>query len=107
MIAANMLRGDMPYSHWDTAREGFMLDVREPAELLVESVPNVVNIPLGQLRGRLDELPKDKDIHVICRSAQRAWYATRILLQNGFKAKNVIGGMMSLTHNYLLDQETS
>lgn len=106
MIAANMLRGDMPYSHWDTAREGFMLDVREPAELLVESVPDVVNIPLGQLRGRLDELPKDKDIHVICRSAQRAWYATRILLQNGFKAKNVIGGMMSLTHNYLLDQQT-
>ena len=41
----------------------------------------------GSLRSRLGELPRDREIHVICRSAQRAYYATRILLQNGFKAK--------------------
>ena len=63
----------------------------------VESVPGAVNIPLGQLRSRLSELPRDREIHVICRSAQRAYYATRILLQNGFKAKNISGGMMSRT----------
>jgi rhodanese-related sulfurtransferase len=69
--------------------------VRNPPELAVESVPGALNIPLPELRGRLKELPKDREILVICRSAQRAYYATRILLQNGFKAKNISGGMLS------------
>jgi NADPH-dependent 2,4-dienoyl-CoA reductase/sulfur reductase-like enzyme/rhodanese-related sulfurtransferase len=103
MIAAGVLRGDMPINHWDSARSEFLLDVREPFELAVENVPEAVNIPLGQLRSRLDELPRDKEINVFCRSAQRSYYATRILLQNGFKAKNISGGMLSFAHNYLLD----
>ena len=97
MVAADVLHGDMPLAHWDSADGAFLLDVREPVELVLESVPNAVNIPLGQLRSRLSELPRDREIHVICRSAQRAYYATRILLQNGFKAKNISGGMMSRT----------
>ncbi|HRZ35450.1 MAG TPA: FAD-dependent oxidoreductase [Candidatus Paceibacterota bacterium] len=105
MVAADVLRGDMPLSHWKSARTGFLLDVREPLELAVEQVPEALNIPLGQLRARLDELPRDRDIHVICRSGQRAYYATRVLLQNGFNAKDVSGGMLSLAHNYLLDTD--
>ena len=58
-------------------------------------MPGAVNIPLPQLRSRLGELPRDREIHIICRSAQRAYYATRILLQHGFKAKNIAGGMLS------------
>jgi rhodanese-related sulfurtransferase len=57
----------------------------------------VVNIPLDELRARLNELPRDREIHVICRSGQRAYYATRILLQNGFKARTISGGMLSRT----------
>lgn len=95
MVAANVLRDDMPLCHWDSAENAFLLDVREPVELAVENVPGAVNIPLGQLRSRLSELPRDRDILVICRSAQRAYYATRILLQNGFKARNISGGMLS------------
>lgn len=103
MIAADVLRGDQPISHWNEAKSGFILDVREPIELAVESVPGAVNIPLGQLRNRLNDLPRDKEINVICRSGQRAYLATRILLQNGFKAKNVSGGMLSLAQNHMLD----
>ena len=95
MVAANVLRGDMPVSHWDSLDGAFLLDVRGPVELTVESVPGAVNIPLGQLRARLGELPRDREIHIICRSAQRAYYATRILLQNGFKARNISGGTLS------------
>jgi rhodanese-related sulfurtransferase len=72
-------------------------------ELAVENVKGAVNIPLGQLRARLEELPRGKEINVICRSGGRAYYATRILLQNGFKAKNISGGMLSLAQNYLMD----
>jgi NADPH-dependent 2,4-dienoyl-CoA reductase/sulfur reductase-like enzyme/rhodanese-related sulfurtransferase len=102
MVAADVLRGDMPLCHWDTAKDGFLLDVREPIELAVENVPEAVIIPIGQLRARLGELPRDREIHVICRSGQRAYIATRMLLQKGFKAKTVSGGMLSLAHNYLL-----
>ena len=97
MVAANILRGDMPVSHWDTAEDSFLLDVRNPDELVMESVPGAVNIPLPQLRSRLAELPKDQEIKVICRSAQRAHYATRILLQNGFNASVLSGGMLART----------
>jgi rhodanese-related sulfurtransferase len=95
MVAADVLHGDMPLSHWDSMDKAFLLDVREPVELAVESVPGAVNIPMSQLRSRLGELPRDREIHVICRSAQRAYYATRVLLQNGFKARNISGGMLS------------
>jgi NADPH-dependent 2,4-dienoyl-CoA reductase/sulfur reductase-like enzyme/rhodanese-related sulfurtransferase len=105
MVAADVLRGDMPISHWDATAGEFILDVREPFELAVESHPRAVNIPLGELRGRLDELPRDREIHVICRSGTRSYFATRILLQNGFKTRNVSGGMLSLAHMGLLDAE--
>ena len=92
MVAADVLNGDMPLSHWNAELPGLLLDVRHPAELAMEHVPGAVNIPLDQLRSRLDELPRDQGIHVICRSGQRAYYATRILLQNGFDAQLSQGG---------------
>ena len=64
MVAADVLRGDMPLAHWEDTMDGaFLLDVRQPVELVVESVPGAVNIPLGQLRARLGELPRDREIH--------------------------------------------
>jgi NADPH-dependent 2,4-dienoyl-CoA reductase/sulfur reductase-like enzyme/rhodanese-related sulfurtransferase len=98
MVAANILRGDMPLSHWSAVDGSFVLDVRNPPELAVESVPGAFNIPLPQLRARLGELPRDREILILCRSAQRAYYATRILMQNGFKARNISGGMLSRSH---------
>jgi rhodanese-related sulfurtransferase len=95
MIAANVLRGDMPVCHWDYVDKGILLDVRNPPELAVESVPGALHIPLPQLRARLGELPRDREILVFCRSAQRSYYATRTLLQNGFKARNISGAMLS------------
>jgi len=95
MVAADVLDGNMPLAHWDETDDAFFLDVRTPIELKVESVPGAVNIPLHELRGRLEELPKDREILVVCRSAQRAYYATRILLQNGFNARNLSGGLMA------------
>ncbi len=98
MVAADILRGDMPFCHWSNVDNGFLLDVRNPAELSVESVPGALNIPLPELRARLHELPRDREILVICRSGQRAYYATRILLQNGFAVRNIAGGMLSRSH---------
>ncbi len=96
MAAANTLSGDMPLIHWDTAAAGFLLDVREPLEVAKEPVPGALNIPLAQLRARLGELPQGQEIHILCRSGQRSYIATRILLQHGFKARNISGGVLSL-----------
>ena len=78
MVAADILRGDMPVAHWDALGDGLLLDVREMFELAVESVPGAIHIPLAQLRSRLNELPRDREICVICRSGGRAYYATRV-----------------------------
>jgi len=95
MVASDILRGDMPLSRWDSAKDGFLLDVREKVELAVEHVPEAVNIPLGELRLRLEELPRDREILVVCRSGQRAYTATRCLIQHGFNARTISGGMLS------------
>ena len=70
----------------------FILDVREPAENKYEAIDNSVNIPLGQLRSRLNELPQDKIIYVYCQVGLRGYLACRILIQNGFDCRNLDGG---------------
>jgi len=74
-----------------------ILDVRTPQELVgpLGQIDGVVNIPVQVLSNRIDELNKYKgnDIAVICRSGNRSTLGTKILLENGFKATNVLGGM--------------
>lgn len=96
--AANILRGDVEALQWDQF-EGLdldtwlILDVRYPEEHAVISIPGALNIPLPQLRGHLDELPKDKRILCVCSTGQRSYFAVRILRQNGFEAVNLSGGL--------------
>jgi rhodanese-related sulfurtransferase len=108
MVAAGVQCGDMPIFHWDSVGDASLLDVREPVELAVESVEGATNIPIGQLRDRLDELPREREIAVICRSGQRAYNATRVLLQKGFKARNIAGGMLSRVQaSFFLEDEAA
>lgn len=93
MVAADVLRGDMPLAYWDGVDDAFLLDVRQPVELVVENVPGAVNIPLGELRSRLGELPRDREIDVICRSGQRSYYATRVLLAAPYSIGLLLLGM--------------
>ena len=76
-----------------------ILDVRNPYELEDKSlghIDGVLNIPLPELEKQLSELDefKDKDIAVICRSGNRSGTATDLLVKNGFKAVNVLGGIV-------------
>ncbi len=94
MIAANALRGDTEIAPWRQlgSNGALILDVREPGEHHAGAIPGAVNIPLGQLRGRLEELPRDREIQVACAVGQRAYYAVRVLRQHGFRAKLLSGG---------------
>jgi rhodanese-related sulfurtransferase len=62
MVAANALSGDMPLLHWDSATNGFLLDVRELSETAAEEGPEALNILVGKLRPRLGEFPRDREI---------------------------------------------
>lgn len=94
MVAANVVRSDVALAPWDDvhAESVFCRDVREPAEFVGGSVDGALNIPLGQLRDRLAELPRDREIWVKCGVGQRAYYACRLLSQHGFQVKNLSGG---------------
>ena len=62
-----------------------MLDIREDVERLVFTIPNSIDIPLGELRSRLSELNKEDDIIVFCAVGVRSYNAARTLMENGFK----------------------
>ncbi|HSR51309.1 MAG TPA: FAD-dependent oxidoreductase [Acidobacteriota bacterium] len=97
MVAANHLRGDLPLADWRRLAEtnALLVDVREPKEYQQEHIPRSVNLPLSQLRHRMEELPKDREIWIICMVGQRAYYAVRALRQCGYDAKNLSGGLQT------------
>jgi len=102
-VAGNILRGDVEPAHWTQWRAcrtagsqmPLVVDVRSPLEVAAGAVPGTINIPLGELRTRLDELPRDREIWVHCGVGQRSYYASRILKQHGFRVRNLAGGMTS------------
>lgn len=73
----------------------FMLDVREPDEWNAGHIPDATLIPLGELESRLDELPRDQQIVVVCRSGNRSATGRDILLDAGFEEVTSMGGGMN------------
>ena len=85
-IAENVLNHLVTFAQWnepDTHPDAVLLDVREEAELMSYSLENAVNIPLGQLRDRLDELNPETAYIIFCAVGVRGYNAARILTQNG------------------------
>jgi rhodanese-related sulfurtransferase len=72
-----------------------LLDVREDWELGVASVPNVVHIPMGQVADRLQELDRNTEIVVLCRSGRRSLEVAKFLQQNGYRTVNLAGGILA------------
>jgi sulfur-carrier protein adenylyltransferase/sulfurtransferase len=71
-----------------------LLDVREPHELEISKIPSAINIPLGQLAGRLSELDSADDMVILCKSGSRSMRALELLSSAGFKkVKNLKGGI--------------
>jgi NADPH-dependent 2,4-dienoyl-CoA reductase/sulfur reductase-like enzyme/rhodanese-related sulfurtransferase len=94
MIAANVLRGDSQIAHWEAldSEQVFVLDVRDPVELKNGCVEGAVNIPLNDLRQRIGEIPKDREVWAYCFVGQRSYYAARALSQHGYNIKSLSGG---------------
>ncbi|MEW7865125.1 FAD-dependent oxidoreductase [Aeromonas diversa] len=96
-VASNHLKGDSPLCHVSDVQalraDQLVLDVRNPGELdKLGRIPGALNIPLDELRGRLGELPRGKEIIVSCQVGLRGHVASRLLQQHGFAVKNLSGG---------------
>ncbi len=98
-VAGGLLRGDHPQVDVEAvlaapaAERLLLLDVRTPEEFASGHILGAVNIPVDDLRSRLGELPRDRRIAAYCKVGQRGYLATRILLQAGFSAANIGGGL--------------
>lgn len=98
-VADNIISGKVKPVYWRDLRDIemkdiFLLDVRTPDEYALGSLPGAVNIPLDEIRDRIDELPKDKTIYTFCAVGLRGYLAYRILVQHGFdQVFNLSGGL--------------
>src|SRR5205814_10090899 len=110
ILATNRGEGDytwaMPHNHlavpdiavgdasaWRRAHAAFVLDVREPAEYAAGHVPGAVSIPQADLALRLAEVPRDRDLLVVCEGGIRSARVARFLKQIGYsRVANLVGG---------------
>lgn len=98
-VAEDILTGTVKPVYWRDLRDirlehEFLLDVRTPDEFSLGSLPGAINIPLDEIRDRIDEIPKDKPVYVFCAVGLRGYLAYRILVQHGYdKVCNLSGGL--------------
>jgi len=97
-VAENIVSGKLKQFFWhdveNLPRDGsvFLLDTRTPFEVMQGKIDGFVNIPLDELRERIDEIPKDKPVYVHCHSGLRSYLACCILIGNGYDCYNLAGG---------------
>ncbi len=111
LVALNVLNGRIKQVHVDEVRDlaesgACIIDVRSPEEFEAGHLKCAKNIPLGQLRGRLSEIPKDVPVYLHCRSSQRSYYATCCLQGNGFSnIFNISGSFLGISlYEYFNDK---
>ena len=73
-----------------------VVDVREPDEILVHPVEGAINVPFSAFPKGLDEIPKDKDVYVLCRTGDFSEEVAEILADRGYSAFNVAGGYQAI-----------
>ncbi|WP_102504947.1 FAD-dependent oxidoreductase [Salinivibrio kushneri] len=96
-VATNLIKGDAKAIHYHELGalrdDQVLLDVRNaPERENGQYIDGDIHIPVDELRGRIDELPKDKEILIYCQVGLRGNVAYRQLVNHGFKARNLIGG---------------
>jgi NADPH-dependent 2,4-dienoyl-CoA reductase/sulfur reductase-like enzyme/rhodanese-related sulfurtransferase len=96
-VAENILTDRLRVFYWNDVEkvkeEGLLVDVRRPDEFKAGHIPGAINLPVDELRGRIGELPRDKELFIYCEAGLRGYLAQRIMRQNGLDhVKNLSGG---------------
>lgn len=109
-VATNIIEGTVDTVQWHEIDKlvedgGFLIDVRTVLERSLGFIKGSVHITLDELRDRIDEIPKDKQIYTYCQVGLRGYIAARILMQNGFDVKNLDGGLRIYKNVFELEVE--
>lgn len=102
LVALNVLYGRFKQIHVSEVRElveqdAIIIDVREKGEFANGHLVSALNIPLSELRERMDEIPKDVPVYVHCRSAQRSYNAVMALQNSGYtNVVNISGSFLGI-----------
>lgn len=111
LVARNVLDGRFRQVHVGEVRHlvesgAYILDVREPGEFAAGHLNGAHNVPLSQLRARMDEIPHDIPVYVHCRSSQRSYYAICCLQGHGFENLfNISGSYLGISlYEYFHDK---
>jgi len=114
LVAQNLLHGHFKQVKVDEVRKlienhAYILDVREKSEFECGHLINAHNIPLSELRERMNEIPKDQPVYVHCRSGQRSYNAVMALQNSGFSnVFNVSGSFLGIClYEYFTDITTN
>ena len=84
------------WEQWVTSNEAVVLDVREPNEWAMGTLPDSIRISLASLPASLGQLDRERPILVVCRAGNRSLVAAQFLQRNGFEAANMFGGLTSI-----------
>ncbi len=102
-IGSNLLNGDFKQVNVDKVRElveknNIIIDVREKYEFKYGRIKEAINIPLSELRDRIDEIPKDRPVYLHCKTGQRSYNAALVLQNMGYdKVYNITGSFLGLS----------
>ena len=112
LVAENVLTGRMPQVHVSEARGlvesgAYIVDVREEGEFVRGHLNGAHNVPLSQLRQRMEEIPRDIPVYLHCRSSQRSYYALCALRGNGWtNVRNISGSFLGISlYEWFNDQD--
>ncbi|MBR4570150.1 MAG: DsrE/DsrF/DrsH-like family protein [Candidatus Riflebacteria bacterium] len=84
MCADNVLRGFIKPAFYEDLKDSYVIDVRPANIFAVKTIEGAVNIPVEELRNRINEVPKDKKVVLLCNTGYTSYVASRILIQNGY-----------------------
>ncbi len=97
-VASNVIDGLVQICHADDMlkprQDQVIIDIRTPEEFQLGKIPGAVHFPVDQLRERLAELPKEKELLIYCRVGVRGYFACRTLMHHGFRCRNLSGGYL-------------
>ncbi len=110
-MGQNLLRGDVVFWYGQDLpalpADAVLLDTRTPREFARDALPGAVNIPHTEIRQRLAELPADRPVFAYCASGFRSYLAVRVLMQRGFTAATLAGGMATMRAWLELERESA
>lgn len=94
MNADNILRGFIKPAYFEDLEDAYLIDVRPEISFKLNTIPGAVNIPISEIRQRVDEIPTDKKVVLFCNTGYTSYCASRILIQKGFNnVYSFMGGL--------------